>query len=428
MTKSPARKSASFTYMGQRYYVKGKDEADCKEKIALKLAELENKEKALVNPTVADWAQTWLDTYVKPKVRKPGTAKRRNTMTEKSYSMYERMINNIIIPAIGRKKLEAVTDTHLRNILNREATKSFSHVSKLRIVIKAMFSQAVASRVIIFDPSLKLELPAAEKGRRRALTAAEREAFDIVVERNKHGLWAKFLIGTGVRPNECSALTVADLDLTKRVLTVRDSVESGTKALGGGPKSHAGLRQIPIPLDLADELKKAVAEKSSTDFLFTQRDGKTMVTETCIRRWWENLKRDMDIALGAEYTAKGHIYDPSDLLPDGTPMYPDPDNPTQPRNGHRIADDLVLYDLRHTYCTDLKKAGVKLRDAQRYMGHSDMALTANIYTDVDEDDLLSDSELIDAFRKNKKSPDVDKNVDKIISSLGNHWREAVIDS
>ena len=244
MTKSPARKSASFTYMGQRYYVKGRDEADCKEKIALKLAELENKEKALVNPTVADWAQTWLDTYVKPKVRKPGTAKRRNTMTEKSYSMYERMINNIIIPAIGRKKLEAVTDTHLRNILNREATKSFSHVSKLRIVIKAMFSQAVASRVIIFDPSLKLELPAAEKGRRRALTAAEREAFDVVVECNKHGLWAKFLIGTGVRPNECSALTVADLD------------ESGTKALGGGPKSHAGLRQIPIPLDLADELKR----------------------------------------------------------------------------------------------------------------------------------------------------------------------------
>ena len=88
----------------------------------------------------------------------------------------------------------------------------------------------------------------------------------------------------------------------------------------------------------------------------------------------------------------------------------------------------MLYDLRHTYCTDLKKAGVKLRDAQRYMGHSDMALTANIYTDVDEDDLLSDSELIDAFRKNKKSPDVDKNVDKIISSSGNHWHEAVIDS
>ena len=173
---------------------------------------------------------------------------------------------------------------------------------------------------------------------------------------------------------------------------------------------------LPIPLDLADELKKAVAEKSPTDFLFTQRDGKTMVTETCIRKWWENIKRDMDIALGAEYTAKGHIYDPSDLLPDGTPMYPDPNNPTRPRNGHRIADDLVLYDLRHTYCTDLKKAGVKLRDAQRYMGHSDMALTANIYTDVDEDDLLSDSELIDAFRKNKKSPDVDKNVDKIISS------------
>ena len=50
-----------------------------------------------------------------------------------------------------------------------------------------------------------------------------------------------------------------------------------------------------------------------------------------------------------------------------------------------VAPDLVPYCLRHTYCTDLCRAGVDMRIAQKLMGHSDVRITANIYTHVGTD-------------------------------------------
>ena len=46
----------------------------------------------------------------------------------------------------------------------------------------------------------------------------------------------------------------------------------------------------------------------------------------------------------------------------------------------RIAKDFTMYCLRHTYCTDLEKAGVPITVASRLMGHSKLELTAKIYT------------------------------------------------
>ena len=50
-----------------------------------------------------------------------------------------------------------------------------------------------------------------------------------------------------------------------------------------------------------------------------------------------------------------------------------------------LDDDFVPYFFRHTYCTDLQKKGIDIRMAQKLMGHSDISLTANIYTHFDDD-------------------------------------------
>jgi len=47
-----------------------------------------------------------------------------------------------------------------------------------------------------------------------------------------------------------------------------------------------------------------------------------------------------------------------------------------------IAPGLVPYSMRHTYCTDLQDAGVPINVAKYLMGHSDIGVTANIYTDT----------------------------------------------
>ena len=46
---------------------------------------------------------------------------------------------------------------------------------------------------------------------------------------------------------------------------------------------------------------------------------------------------------------------------------------------------IVPYDLRHTFCTDLERAGVPLNVASKLMGHASIEITAKIYTHTGED-------------------------------------------
>lgn len=67
-----------------------------------------------------------------------------------------------------------------------------------------------------------------------------------------------------------------------------------------------------------------------------------------------------------------------------------------------LAEDFVPYDLRHTYCTNLAKAGVDIRTAQKLMGHATIAMTADIYTHVDQDDIKKAAEQIREFMAAQK--------------------------
>ena len=46
----------------------------------------------------------------------------------------------------------------------------------------------------------------------------------------------------------------------------------------------------------------------------------------------------------------------------------------------------TLHSLRHTFCTILAKQGVPLITAAKLMGHTDIKITARIYTHVDNEE------------------------------------------
>ena len=100
------------------------------------------------------------------------------------------------------------------------------------------------------------------------------------------------------------------------------------------------------------------------------------MTKTSIRNAWRVFAQLVDIALGAE-TGRNqrHVTIIASV----------------------IAPDLSLYCMRHTYCTDLQAAGVPINVARDLMGHSDISLTAKIYTHM-RDDIMEDAAArIDAF-------------------------------
>jgi len=121
-------------------------------------------------------------------------------------------------------------------------------------------------------------------------------------------------------------------------------------------KLHAaGYREIPIPDDLIDDLAKAIKGKHLYDPVFTQSTNDRRHTETSFYKSWRNFIREMDIAMGA-VVHRNKI----------TKTMLDP--------------NLCPYYLRHTYCTDLQDAGVPINVARYLMGHSDISVTAKIYT------------------------------------------------
>ena len=44
------------------------------------------------------------------------------------------------------------------------------------------------------------------------------------------------------------------------------------------------------------------------------------------------------------------------------------------------------HQLRHSYCSNLYRAGIDLKTAQYLMGHATIQMTANIYTHMEKDD------------------------------------------
>lgn len=399
----------SFTYDGERYFVRGKTEEEAiAAKIELK-RKLENGEAVkqhnnsrheliMTGDTlVKDFAKVWLDNYIKPKVRPAGAAKQKGTMTEKSFEMYTQKLDRFILPAIGNMKLKRVKDINLQAILNdmKQSGLASSTCNKVKIVLNAMFSQAVKSRLITFNPADNLCVTAEAKGQRRSLTSDERAVLLQIAKTHRCGAWIKFLLYTGLRPAESAALQVSDIDFANSVIHITKAIESGTECVVGEPKTKASIRDVPITSAIRDDLKAAIKGKAPAAFVFPQTDGKTMMTTTAMSNNWRSFSRQMDLAMGAETTAHGHIYDKSDVDKNGVALYPDKNG--LPKDGHKIAPDLVLYCLRHTYCTDLQKAGVPLNIAKYLMGHSDIAVTASIYTHTGTSEAVEAGRIIDMY-------------------------------
>lgn len=337
------RKTARWN--GKKYEATGKTELEAMTKLAEKLAAAKHGEEAVGGSmTVNSWYKQWIDLYKKPK-----------GLTEKSLKMYDEKFNGYIRPAIGHMKLKDVKDVHLQRILNSQAGRSASHVKKIRMVLQEMFKRARQSRLIPYDPAELLELPTVKQGRRRSITEEERAAILAVAARHRAGLWVLTLLYTGMRPGETAALTWSDVDFDHNEIHVHAAKESGSRAIKG-PKTASGVRDIPIHAALLPRLLAAKGKPFS--LVFPTKAG-TVQNESSMRRMWNSFISGVEEELG------------------------------------RPAEGLTPYCLRHTFCTDLQRAGVPINVAKELMGHADIQTTANIYTHRDSGTLHSGIALLD---------------------------------
>lgn len=311
--------------------------------------------------TVAQWGTKWLKLYK--------SAKEYNT-----YAMYLNALNTHIIPALGGIRLSALKSYHIQEMLNNIISVGHHRTAEIvRLTIKQIIQQAIINEYIYKDVSLKVSLPQSEKKEKRALTANEMSLIKQSKLTQRERTFVDLLYYTGVRRGEALALTVKDIDFINRKLIINKNLilKDGESHIKNSPKTNAGNRLIPLPTKLLSELKEYLTNTSSI-YLFTKQNGELM-TKSSFRRFWDNILDKMNIAAGGDKFSRSETA--IRLIP----------------------KDITPHIFRHTYATNLYYAGIDVKTAQHLLGHSNIQITLEIYTHLDESNISKASDILNNY-------------------------------
>lgn len=337
----------SFTYRGIRYYIRAKDEVDYEVKKALKIQEIESDVLIESSMLFETWADKWLETY------------KINSVSDKTYNDYKQMLNKYILPYIGKLRLKDIKSIHIQEIMQNVAHLSQSRINKVHQAVCQALEKAVANELIGRNPAKYVEKPKGTSGSHRSITPEERAVILKVAEYHKHGLWIKLMLYCGLRTGETARVKICHFDFDRNLLYV------------DGTKTKNARRTVPVPPDLIHEIK--ALNKNPFDYLFTNENGLPIKPHNR-GRMWKSFKKAMHIEMG------GRTYRDQVIPP------------------YMVADDLCPYCLRHTFCTDLQDAGVPINVAKDLMGHSDISLTASIYTHTTDKAISDAADKLNQFR------------------------------
>ena len=293
------------------------------------------------------------------------TAYKKSRVSPDTYAYLE-ILSKKIVAGVGDVRVSRIKPLQVQDFLNSLSCYSDGYIDKIYQLTCQAFLHAYRNGLTPIDFSLLLEPP---KGRPsqtgRSLTERERSLLLKVLPGHRGEIFCKLMLYTGIRPGEAMALQWKDIDFQRAELTVNKALKRAGYI--GYPKTDAGVRTIPIPNHLLPLLREHYT--GPLQRVCVNADGKPY-TEGGRRAMWKSVRRQMNIAAGCAVKN-------NKVLP---PL--------------RIDPKFDMYFLRHTYCTDLERAGVPINVARRLMGHASIDVTAQIYTHYNEESMERARDLI----------------------------------
>ena len=257
----------------------------------------------------------------------------------------------------GTKLLKDITPYEVQGYIDNIASqdKAKDTVRKALTVVNKTFKWAIAqpNSAVMINPCTVVEIPKGLKKTRREPPTAE-QLKKITPE--GFGLFAWFMMYSGLRNGELLALRWEDIDRENKVI----HVNKATHYIGSNPnitkktKTEAGHRDVPL-LDVLD----SVLPDNGSGYVFGGE--KPLGKEQFYREW---TKWCASIGLAEKIEEKhrsdnGHEYIRTTWRPLVTP-----------------------YQFRHEYASLLEEAGVSEFQAMKAMGHSSIKVTKDIYTHI----------------------------------------------
>ena len=230
------------------FYGKTKESAELK----AKMFEKPDEEYAVTEMTVTQLAEDYIS--VKMPLLKTSTVSN------------DRMkLETHIIPALGSKGCCNIKPRDVYALMNtmREKGLSERYISDVIVLLKSLFRYAESAHSIKNNISGVI-MPKRIKPEIKILSENELMQLKTYIDRNPSltSLGISISLYTGIRIGELCALQWKDIDLEKRTLTVRKTIQriqtSGcgkrTKLVITEPKSQSSIRTIPVPECLMDKL------------------------------------------------------------------------------------------------------------------------------------------------------------------------------
>jgi integrase len=276
----------------------------------------------------------------------------------KTQKMYENCINNHICPAFEGKKLKDITATQAQNLLKSiKSSKSLAH--KVRITLNQIFKQAMADRIISFNPIINCKVIAPDEPKRHFLNVDQRGLLLDILNGHRSYPLVFTLLYTGTRMGEILALLWKDIDFEKGIIKINKATEyEKSQPKRKDPKTKKGFREIPMPVILSEYIKQYKSNTKKGLYVFPGHAGGPMgLTE--INRIWKKAQNKIIKWFK--------------------------DNKDKPDNEKVIVGEFTLTFrlLRHTYCTGLYDSGVDEVSAAEIMGHN-VGIMREIYTHIQE--------------------------------------------
>ncbi|MDM4722115.1 tyrosine-type recombinase/integrase [Micromonospora sp. WMMA1363] len=260
-------------------------------------------------------------------------------------------------------------------------------------LLSMIMQTAIRARLIAVNPCDGVRVPR-NRAREARPGTVSREAFLgrlLPAVPTEHRGIVCAAAGAGLRWGECAGLPWEAVDLDRGLLHVAQvAVEThGGTMLRAYPKSRAGVRAVPMPPFLVDELRRRRENGASPDgraLVFADRDGGPQRRSNFRRRvWLPSLVRAGLLGRVAEVA-------PGRWLA----VWPDRDGREHRAEftteaaavAHTAASafgGLRFHDLRHSYITWLVTGGVPVNVVRRVVGHEKASTTLDRYTHTPED-------------------------------------------
>lgn len=299
--------------------------------------------------TVSMWAKEWLEVE-------------KANCSIKTKEMYTRAVNTHIIPAIGNLTLKELKKIHIQKMINDLADRPRT-CQQVHMTIRQIMDCAMDNGLVFKNVCHRINLPSAKAAEKRALTDLEKASIIKADFTDKEKAFVLILQYTGLRRGEALALSINDIDLANNLIHVRNSIVfDGTAAVFKPfPKSDAGIRDLPIPNVLNAFLSEYIASLKGI-YLFQMERKPGFMTKSSYDKFWKHIIEKINTAAGGS-------------------------------DKEIIIQGLTAHIFRHNYATMLFYAGIEAKEAQKLLGHSDIKLTLDIYTHLDNKHLKAANKL-----------------------------------